>query len=80
MTNDKSPPMLFGMDPYEIFERASGFELNDTHWDMLRLYVSVGDEKDTLEQIEFMSEFYPVPEDAEVGFVVLYHFLNKLKN
>jgi len=68
------------MDEYEMFKKASGFELVDTHWDMLRLYVSVGDEKDTLEQIEWMSEFYPSPEDAEVGFVVLYHFLNQLKN
>lgn len=68
------------MDPYEMFERASGFELVDTHWDTLRLYISVGDEKDIIEQIEWMSGFYPEPGDAEVGFVVLYHFLNKLKN
>jgi hypothetical protein len=27
-----------------------------------------------------MSEFYQEPEDAEVGFVVLYDYLNKLKN
>lgn len=72
--------MLFGMDPYEMFERASGFQLNALHFDQLCLYVSVGHEGDILEQIEWMSEFYPVPEDAEVGFVVLYHYLNKLKN
>jgi hypothetical protein len=68
------------MNEYEMFQKASGFELNNVHWDLLCLYVSVGDEKDILEQIEFMSEFYPVPEDAEVGFVVLYHYLNKLKS
>ncbi len=63
-----------------MFERASGFDLLPLHFDQLCLYVSVGDEKDTLEQIEWMSEFYPSPEDAEVGFVVLYHFLNQLKS
>ena len=68
------------MNEYEMFERASGFDLNPVHFDQLCLYVSVGDEKDTLEQIEWMSEFYPEPEDAEVGFVVLYHYLNKIKN
>jgi hypothetical protein len=68
------------MNEYEMFERASGFKLSGLHFDQLCLYVSVGDEKDILEQIEFMSEMYPVPEDAEVGFVVLYHYLNKLKN
>jgi len=68
------------MDEYEMFERASGFDLLPLHFDQLCLYVSVGDEKDVIEQIEFMSEFYPVPEDAEVGFLVLYHYLNKLKN
>jgi hypothetical protein len=72
--------MLFGMDVYGMFKRASGFELNGLHLDQLSLYVSVGDEKDILEQIEFMSEFYPVPEDAEVGFVVLYHYLNQIKS
>jgi hypothetical protein len=44
------------------------------------LYVSVGDERDIIEQIEIMSDFYPDPEDAEVGFVVLYNFFNKIKN
>jgi len=68
------------MDEYEMFMRASGFELNTIHFDSLCLYVSVGDERDILEQIEFMSEMYPVPEDAEVGFVVLYHYLNQLKS
>jgi hypothetical protein len=68
------------MNEYEIFERASGFDLNSLHFDQLCLYVSVGDERDILEQIEFMSEFYQEPEDAEVGFVVLYDYLNKLKN
>jgi hypothetical protein len=68
------------MDEYEMFERASGFELNPVHFDQLCLYVSVGDEKDVIEQIEWMSEFYDNPNDAAVGFVVLYHYLNKIKN
>jgi Ca2+-binding EF-hand superfamily protein len=68
------------VDEYEMFERASGFELNPVHFDQLCLYVSVSDEKDVIEQIEWMSEFYDNPNDAEVGFVVLYHFLNKIKN
>lgn len=63
-----------------MFKKASGFELVNAHWDLLCLYVSVEKEKDILEQIEWMSQFYPSPEDAEVGFVVLYHFLNQLKN
>jgi hypothetical protein len=46
----------------------------------LRLYVSIGDEGEILELIEDMCLDYPEPEDAEVGFVVLYHFLNKIKN
>lgn len=68
------------MDEYEIFMRASGFELNPVHFDQLCLYVSVGDEKDILEHISFMSEMYPVPDDAEVGFVILYQYLSQLKN
>jgi hypothetical protein len=68
------------MDEYEMFERASGFELNSYDLDRLRLYVSIGDEGEILELIEDMCLDYPEPEDAEVGFVVLYHFLNKLKN
>ena len=68
------------MNEYEMFKKASGFELVNTHWDKLRLYVSVGHEGDILEAIEDMSQFYPEPEDAEVGFVVLYHYLNQIKN
>jgi hypothetical protein len=68
------------MNEYEMFERASGFELNSYDLDRLRLYVSIGDEREILELIEDMCLDYPEPEDAEVGFVVLYHFLNKLKN
>jgi len=63
-----------------MFKRASGFELRTSHWEALMLYVFVGDEDDVLEQIEIMAEEYPSPEDAEVGFVVLYHFLNQLKS
>ena len=63
-----------------MFKRASGYELNSFHLEQLMLYVSVGDERDIIEQIEIMSDFYPDPEDAEVGFVVLYHYLNQIKN
>lgn len=72
--------MLFGMEAYEMFKRASGFELDPIDYDKLRLYVSVGDEREILEAIEDMSQMYPEPEDAEVGFVVLYHYLNQMKN
>jgi hypothetical protein len=68
------------MDEYGMFKKASGFDLYDVHLDKLRLYVSVGDEGDILEAIDDMSQFYPSPEDAEVGFVVLYHYLNQIKN
>jgi hypothetical protein len=68
------------MNEYEMFERASGFELNSYDLDRLRLYVSIGDEREILELIEDMCLDYPEPEDAEVGFVVLYHYLNKIKN
>jgi hypothetical protein len=68
------------MNEYEMFQKASGFELNSYDLDRLRLYVSIGDEREILELIEDMCLDYPEPEDAEVGFVVLYHFLNKIKN
>jgi len=68
------------MDEYEMFKKASGFELNSYDLDRLRMYVSLGYEDEILELIEDMREDYPSPEDAEVGFVVLYHYLNKLKN
>jgi hypothetical protein len=68
------------MDEYEMFKKASGFELNSYDLDRLRMYVSLGYENEILELIEDMREDYPSPEDAEVGFVVLYHFLNQLKN
>ena len=68
------------MNEYEMFKKASGFELRTSHWDALVLYVSVGDETDVIEQIEVMAGEYPEPEDAEVGFVVLYHFLNQIKS
>jgi len=63
-----------------MFKKASGFELNSYDLDRLRMYVSLGYENEILELIEDMREDYPSPEDAEVGFVVLYHFLNQLKN
>ena len=63
-----------------MFKKASGFELNSYDLDRLRLYVSLGYEDEILELIEDMREDYPSPEDAEVGFVVLYHFLNQLKS
>jgi hypothetical protein len=68
------------MDEYAMFKKASGFELNSYDLDRLRLYVSLGYEDEILELIEDMREDYPSPEDAEVGFVVLYHFLNQLKS
>jgi hypothetical protein len=68
------------MNEYEMFQKASGFELHSYDLDRLRLYVSIGDEGEILELIEDMCLDYPEPEDAEVGFVVLYHFLNKIKN
>jgi hypothetical protein len=68
------------MDEYEMFKKASGFELNSYDLDRLRMYVSLGYENEILELIEDMREDYPSPEDAEVGFVVLYHFLNQLKS
>ena len=68
------------MDEYGMFKKASGFELNSYDLDKLRMYVSLGYEDEILELIEDMREEYPSPEDAEVGFVVLYHFLNQLKS
>jgi hypothetical protein len=68
------------MDEYEMFKRASGFELNSYDLDRLRIYVSIGDERDTLELIEDMCADYPEPDDAEVGFVVLYNYLHQLKS
>jgi hypothetical protein len=68
------------MDEYEMFKKASGFELNSYDLDRLRMYVSLGYEDEILELIEDMREDYPSPEDAEVGFVVLYHYLNQLKS
>ena len=68
------------MNEYEMFKKASGFELRTSQWDALVLYVFVGDEADVIEQIEIMAGEYPEPENAEVGFVVLYHFLNQMKN
>lgn len=63
-----------------MFKKASGFELNSYDLDRLRMYVSLGYEDEILELIEDMREDYPSPEDAEVGFVVLYHYLNQLKS
>ena len=63
-----------------MFKKASGFELNSYDLDRLRMYVSLGYENEILELIEDMREEYSSPEDAEVGFVVLYHYLNQLKS
>lgn len=59
----------------ELFERAAGFPVQEFDLVQLGFYLNVGDEKDTLSLIKEMSEGYESPEDAEVGFIVVWHAL-----
>lgn len=61
----------------ELFEEVVGIPANPTHFALLELYVRAGNEADTLEQIADMGSFYPDPELAEVGFVVVWDTLLK---
>lgn len=59
----------------ELFERVAGFSADDTDLVMLKMYVGIGDERDTLELIEDMSSRYEDPEGATTGFTVVWHWL-----
>lgn len=61
----------------ELFAAATGFTVDPVHLAMLELYVRAGDENDLLEQIEDMSQWYPEPDLAEVGFVVVWDAMLK---
>jgi hypothetical protein len=61
----------------ELFTEATGFPVDTMHLAMLELYSLAGDDDDTLEQIADMSQWYPDPETAEVGFIVVWDAMVK---
>jgi hypothetical protein len=61
----------------ELFTAATGYKADPLHFAMLDLYVRAGAEGDILEQIADMSTFYPEPDLAEVGFVVVWDAMLK---
>lgn len=63
----------------EIFKTATSYELNPVDWELLCVYMNVGDDEETLELIADLAQSYPDPVQAEVGFVFLMAYIQKLK-